>query len=186
MIKNITTILIAVLMGCSNQAIKQTKSECKTIHNMKLSIETLKKDLIGEWNYNYSYKNDTCFQISKLGDLSRTFEFQTTNIDLIQTNYPKMYSFAKDKLLFGLLSYHEDKPFGNNSSYPLLNTISRDRTFVRITHYLGVDGVAKNYSYFIESVSNDTLILFNERNYHIGTNRISGIRHVYLKNSKKH
>lgn len=174
-----TILIFLLIIGCNNQLSKKVK-DCNPTVELQLPINSLKNDLLGVWNYRYSYKNDTCFQISQLGDLPRKFEFAISNKDSMKITYLMLYNFAKEKLLFGLISFHEEKPFGN-SSYPLVNTISKDSSLIRITHYVEGSSLGKGYSYFMTSLSKDTLVLKNERNYHVDEKKITGVEHVYTK-----
>lgn len=171
-------------MACHHSSFNEEKGkenkDCSSTHVLKIPLKNLNDELLGMWNYHYSYKNDTCFQIAKLGDLSRRFEFKPTNEDSMQMTYPKLYSFAKDKTLFGLISTHE-KVSSSDCSYPLVNYISKDSTFARITHYVCGNRIGKSYSYHLRSLSNDTLIISNQRNYNIDAKKMSGVRHIYFR-----
>lgn len=172
---------LLVLTNCSVR-LPSSHNACKTSGFPKLNLEIIDEIILGEWEYLYSYKEDTCFVIIDLGDLSKIYDFKKTDGSKIKGNYPNLYQFGNDKLLFGIISKHTIKPFGE-TSYPLINQISKDSSLVRVTHYLPENGTGKGYSYFIESISNDTLVIFNERRYKIGEKRMTGVRHIYLKST---
>ena len=56
---------------------------------------------------------------------------------------------------------------------------------VHVTHYIEGNGVGKGYSYFLESINSDTLVLFNERYYDLEEIKITGVRHVYIKQKEQ-
>jgi len=129
-------ILLLALVECSGQSLKQVKnSACEIDDFENLNVKELDKLLLGEWEYKYSYVNDTCFHIDNLGDVPVSCSFKKSNIEVIKSEYPKLYSFGKDKLLFGLTCSHEKKPFGA-TTYPLVNTIAKDSSMARVTHYV--------------------------------------------------
>ena len=173
-------ILLFALAECLGQSLKQPEKTCEIDGFEKLKVKELGKLLLGQWEYEYSYIDDSCFHIDNLGDLSTSYFFKKSNVGAIKFKYPKLYSFGKDKLLFGLICSHNKNPFGART-YPLVNTIAKDSSIVRITHYVEGNGVGKGYSYFLESVGQEKLVLRNERSYSLGAKRGIGIRHVYMK-----
>lgn len=173
-------ILLFAVIDCSGQSIEQMNNTCKTDGFEKLDVIKLDSLLLGKWEYKYSYVDDTCFHIANLGDLSVSYSFDKADIEVMKSKYPKLYSFGEDKLLFGLMCSNDKKPFGK-ITYPIINTVAKDSNMVRITHYVEGNGVGKGYSYFLESVEQENLVLRNERSYSLGMNRVKGVRHVYVK-----
>jgi len=150
------------------------------VRERQFQPERLKEDLIGSWTYVSSETEDSSFVIEKLGDLSRFYRFEDGHAAHISSKYPKLAAFGKDKLLFGLRSQHEARPFGEYS-YPLVNLISKDGSRARVTHYQPGNGVGKTYGYFITEVSADTLRIVNERYYTVGDASVAGVCHVYVR-----
>ena len=169
--------------GCSNAQLLSEKQVCKTDKVESLKLETINEDLLGDWDYEYSYYDDTCFVLDTLGDLSFHYQFKKKNKEEIKKESPKIYSFGEGKYLFGLISYHDSKPFGN-MSYPIsiMEKTYKSQTYIKVCHYTGYGSVLnKGYNYTIKSVYLDTLVLINERYYNINGLNKSGINHVYLK-----
>lgn len=179
MIKNLFIILFLVLSSfCFGQTLPlKNGKECKTTGYVELEFDNITKKILGNWVYSYSYFEDSCFYISNLGDLSNNYSFNLFDTNTIRFNLPKLYSFGTGKLLFGLVSFHEDKPFGKKT-YPLVNNY--EINFLRITHYVG-NSLGKAYSYFLESIDSNNLVLYNERYYELNGKKKTGVRHVYLK-----
>ena len=169
------------MMACTGHSLAQANNTvCETDGFEQLSVKDLDSLLLGEWEYKYSFMNDTCFHIENLGDIPRSFSFEKASITVLKSEYPKLYSFGQGRLLFGLTCSHEKKPFGE-TTYPIVDTVARDSTMVRVTHYVEGNGVGKGYSYFLESVDQEQLVLRNERQYHVGAKEVTGLRHVYVR-----
>lgn len=178
----ILMVLLLALVECSGQSLKQVDNTCQRDGFEKLNIKELDNLLLGKWEYKYSYLHDTCFHLDDLGDLSVSYFFKNADIEVMKSKYPKLYSFGEGKPLFGLICSHDKKPFGE-TTYPLVNTAAKDSSMVRVTHYVKGNGVGKGYSYFLESVDREKLVLRNERSYNLGTRKVTGVRHVYVKST---
>lgn len=180
----ILMIFLLALVDCSGQSLEQASNVCKTDDFGKLNVQKLDSLLLGNWEYQYSFVGDTCFYIANLGDLSVRYSFEKMDIEEIKSKYPKLYSFGNNKLLFGLICSHDKNPFGE-TTYPLVDGVAKDSSMVHVTHYIEGNGVGKGYSYFLESINSDTLVLFNERYYDLEEIKITGVRHVYIKQKEQ-
>lgn len=178
----IILIILFNINVCSGQQLPLNKqNDCKTSGFSELKLDNVSVKLLGSWVYNYSYYEDTCFFLTDLGDLSNNYSFKKADTSLIRSTLPKLYSFGYGKMLFGLVSYHDSKPFGVKS-YVIANNNSLN--FIRITHYVG-NGPGKAYTYLLESINRDTLVISNERYYNLEGRKIASVRHVYMRQEKE-
>lgn len=83
-------------------------------------------------------------------------------------------------MLFGITCRHDLKPSGE-IFHPLVNVVAKDSSMLRISHYSSENGVGARYSYFLKELNKNALTIINERNYKIGTKKITGVRHVYVR-----
>jgi hypothetical protein len=174
-------MLLTALATLDCQSLKnQAGSSASDSENSPIDLEKLGAELLGRWNYQFSSDGDKRFVIDDLGDLSRFYQFQSTNTDLIASEYPKFFQFAREKPLFGLESLHDSHHYGA-VSYPLVLGTNHDSTQVAVGHFEPGDGIGITYSYFITHISKDTLVLVNERVYELGGRSFSGLGHVYLR-----
>ncbi len=174
-------IILYALALVACQSIKQKPVDsCKTEFIAKLDIKHLHTQLIGDWDYAYSFIDDTCFSISDLGDLPSLLKFHQSDRHLLEEKFPRLVEFGTGKTLFGLRCEHEQTarfPY----TYPIVNRIAKDSSNAKITHYAPENGTGNTYSYFLEYLHSKKLVIRNERYYQIGEKRRAGVQHVFIK-----
>ena len=182
MIRLLIILFYLNIGNCSDSLLVNSENSCQTTNFDTLELRVLGEMLLGNWHYEYSFYKDSCFPISDLGDLSSKYRFEKSDTNLIKSEFPKLYSFGRNKLLFGLISTHEDKQ-GEKKTYPMVNSVGTidNQTCASVTHYIMGNGVGKSDTYYLESVNSDTLVIRNMRYYDIGNRKLAGVNHVYLK-----
>ena len=177
--------LLKFLFGmnvCFGQLHLIDENSCQTNDFDTLDWENISTRLLGDWVYSYSYYEDSCFYLSELKVLSKSYSFKIGDTSIIRSTLPKLFNFGYGKPLFGLESSHEAAPFGDKS-YPIANSSlenAKKLNFLFITHYVG-NGPGKAYTYRLNSVSNDTLVISNRVYYNLGERKVAGVMHVYFK-----
>lgn len=175
------SLLILLLIGFSTKAQDTTSIQhCKTNGFDSLDVGHVKMQLLGSWEYSYSFYKDSCFVLDKPIQLSHTYQFKMMDTLNMQKKMPWLYKFTKGKLLFGMVSFHESKSYGVKS-YPTSGAQTNKKTgTLHIIHYVG-DGPGKGYMYFLHSVDAENMILSDDVYYKTGTKKIAHVKHVYRR-----
>lgn len=136
--------------------------------------------ILGNWSYQYSFssKIDTCFDVEHTGFFPREISYKTCHDSIIEVSKPQIFEMRKMNFFANICTVHDSIPF-RGDTYPIvMGEIIRDSyQGLEVVHYQGNKrGIGKGYNYNIINIRRDTLILSDRVSY-----EIPDVFHFFLK-----
>lgn len=140
----------------------------------------LKKNIIGEWEYQYSLFNNNKMVIKTENHCPVQRMTFRKCIDMKELKaMPKIIKEQRKGNLFENISCETYNKDGRIDKYfPIANqTMSNNDTIYNVLNY----GHRYKSEYNIEILVKDTIVIFDDKNYYVGGKKYTAIRHVYTR-----
>lgn len=145
-----------------------------------ISIVDLEKNILGEWEYQYSLINNlpTRLETEKYCPVNKMV-FKNCNDQKELKKMPKVVRKLRQKNIFRNISCETYNNRARIDKYfPIASQLNvKSEKLYNIVNY----GCQYKSEYYIEMLINDTLIIFDDKNYIIETKNYTAVRHIYMR-----